>query len=450
MSGEALSRRATKQRAGFLEKTSPQKGFSLIELMVGMTIGFIALIVIVQTMSVFDAHKTTTTAAADAQENGLLALSAIERDIRRAGAGFNHKEGMRCQALYSYRQTRSGEGVPVPVGAAAPFPLVVEDGVVNDRVSVRVASYLEGGVAPTLLAEPMVITPGPALQFTVMRGFDFRGAPRPNTDDPPADIIMVVDGDAVRDAPTGADVVRCTLMQVSSVAVDAEGRSVITVQNGPVGKEPEFNAPHAFMAANNWPGFGTRTAAPYEENSRILRLGQTTLGGIVQTTYEINGNSGLQAVASGGSAVDGTEVLASDVVALQAQYGLSATPQSREITQWVNPSGPTWGSAALNPQGVSHVPSAVIDNRMRIKAVRIAVVARSGKREGDVVTTSCDENNAPAASNFGPCSWTDDSAASPAPAIDLRRAPGDTEWQHFRYRVYQTVIPMRNLLWPSL
>ena len=99
MSGEALSRRATKQRAGFLEKTSPQKGFSLIELMVGMTIGFITLIVIVQTMSVFDAHKTTTTAAADAQENGLLALSAIERDIRRAGAGFNHKEGMRCQAL---------------------------------------------------------------------------------------------------------------------------------------------------------------------------------------------------------------------------------------------------------------------------------------------------------------------------------------------------------------
>ena len=450
MSGEALSRRATRLRAGLQEQITPQRGFSLIELMVGMTIGFIALIVIVQTMSVFDTHKTTTTAAADAQENGLLALSAIERDIRRAGAGFNHNLGMRCQALYSYREARSGDGAPVRVGAAAPFPVVVEDGPVNDRVSVKVASYLEGGVAPTLLAEPMAITPGPALQFIVRRGFEFRGAPRPKTDDPPADIIMVVDQDPVRDAPTGADVVRCTLMQVSSVAVDPLGRTVITVQNGPPGKEPEFNAPHAFMAANNWPGFGARTDPPYEKNSRILSLGQTMLGGIVQTTYEINGNSGLQAVASGGSAVDGTEVLASDVVALQAQYGLSTTPQSREITQWVNPSGPTWGSAALNPQEDAPVPSAVIDNRMRIKAVRIAVVARSGKREGDVVTTPCAENNAPAASNHGPCSWTDDSAASPAPAIDLRAAPGDTEWQHYRYRVYQTVIPMRNLLWPSL
>lgn len=449
MSGEALYRRAARLRAGFLENPTMQRGFSLIELMVGMTIGFIALIVIVQTMSVFDAHKTTTTAAADAQENGLLALSAIERDIRRAGAGFNHDKAMKCQVLYSYLQIQSGQGMPAPVGDAAPFHVVVEDGAVNDRVTVKSASYLEG-VVPTLLSKEMEKTPGLALQFTVKRGFEFRGEPRPNSNDLPADLILVADKEPIRDMPTGADIVRCTLMQVSAVAVDTEGRTVLTVQNGPAGKEPEFNAPHAFMEANNWPGFGTRAVPSYVEGSRLFRLGPTTIGGVTQTTYEINANAGLQALVSGGRAAVATEVLASDVVALQAQYGISLTPQSREITQWVNPSGPTWGSAALNPQGGDFVPSAVIDNRMRIKAVRIAVVARSGKREGDVVTTSCAENNAPAGSNFGPCSWTDDSAANPAPAIDLRRAPGDTEWQHYRYRVYQTVIPMRNLLWPSL
>lgn len=447
------------EKGGFI-----QRGFSLIELMVGMTIGFIALIVIVQTMSVFETHKTTTTAAADAQENGLLALSAIERDIRRAGAGFNDPMVMKCQVFYSYLQTRSGQGMPAPVGAAAPFPVIVEDGAINDRITVKVASYLEG-VVPTPLAEnmaiipltPPILLPAPPvpaeyLQFVVNRGFEMRGEPRPNTDDPPADLIMVVNKEAVADIPAGNNLIRCSLMQVSAVAVDAMGRSVITVQNGPAGKEPEFNAPHNFMAANDWPGFGRR-APPlpsYAVGDLLFRLGSTALGGVMQTTYEINGDSGLQAVVSGGRAAVATEILASDVVALQAQYGLSATPQSREITQWVNPSGPTWGSAALNPQGVNNVPSAVIDNRMRIKAVRIAVVARSGKREGNVVTTPCAENNVPAASNHGPCSWTDDSAASPAPAIDLRTAPGDTEWQHYRYRVYQTVIPMRNLLWPSL
>ncbi len=34
------------------------------------------------------------------------------------------------------------------------------------------------------------------------------------------------------------------------------------------------------------------------------------------------------------------------------------------------------------------------------------------------------------------------------PRIDLRSAAGDTEWQHYRYKVYQTMIPLRNSLWP--
>ena len=445
MSRHTLGIRASGRRTRFQQSELEQRGFSLVELMVGMTIGFIALTVIVQTLSTFDAHKTTTTAAADAQENGLLALSAIERDVRRSAAGFNHPLLMSCQMLFSHYQSRSGVGAPVAVGAAAPLPVLVEDGAVNDRITLRAASYIEG-VVPTMLAEDMAVVAGPALQFVVARGFEFRGVPV-NAGDPPADLIMVVDREPVRDAPTGNDLVRCSLMQVSTIAVSPNDRSTITVQNGPAGKEPEYNATHAYMATNNWPGFGTRANARYIKDALLFRLGSTAAGGVLQTTYEINANGGLQAIISGAQAANTTEILASDVVALQAQYGISATRDSREITQWVNPSGATWGSAALSPASVTQT---VIDNRMRIKALRIAVVARSGKREGAVVTTECTENNAPAASNFGPCAWTDDTAANPAPAIDLRNAPGDTEWQHYRYRVYQTVIPMRNILWPEL
>ena len=100
-----MSRRPMKFQAAvrgrFSMSSAQQFGFSLIELMVGMTIGLIALLVIGQTLSVFDVHKTTTTAAADAQENGLLALSAIEQDVRRAAAGFNHPSLMRCQNSFS-------------------------------------------------------------------------------------------------------------------------------------------------------------------------------------------------------------------------------------------------------------------------------------------------------------------------------------------------------------
>ena len=49
-----------------------------------------------------------------------------------------------------------------------------------------------------------------------------------------------------------------------------------------------------------------------------------------------------------------------------------------------------------------------------------------------------------ATTNFGPCAWRDDST-NPGPIIDLR---GDPDWQHYRYKVYQTIIPLRNSIWP--
>ncbi|MEZ7910520.1 MAG: PilW family protein [Propionivibrio sp.] len=433
-------------RGRFSMSSAQQFGFSLIELMVGMTIGLIALLVIGQTLSVFDVHKTTTTAAADAQENGLLALSAIEQDVRRAAAGFNHPSLMRCQNLYSYYQERSGVGAPIAVGTAAPFPVLLDDGAVNDRITIRAASYLEGAVA-TLLSADMEKTADPALLFKVERGFALQGEPSPARPGEP-DLIVVADREAIFDAPTGNNVARCSLMQVSSITADSFGRSIVRVVNGPAGKNPEYNASHAFMENNNWPGFGSRSDAGYKKNDLLFRLGSTASGGVLQTTYQINASGSLEAQISGNQgAASRVEVLASDVVALQAQYGISATPSSQEVALWVNPSGATWGSAALNPAVVT---ASAIDNRLRIKAVRIAIVARSGMRDGGEVTTPCAENNAPAGSNFGPCAWTDDSAANPAPAIDLRSTPGDTEWQHYRYRVYQTVIPMRNILWPEL
>ena len=88
MSGQALITRARQGKGASWTGRWAHRGFSLVELMVGMVIGFITLAVIVQSLSVFEVHKTTTTAAADAQENGLLALSAIERDTRRAAAGY--------------------------------------------------------------------------------------------------------------------------------------------------------------------------------------------------------------------------------------------------------------------------------------------------------------------------------------------------------------------------
>lgn len=146
------------------------------------------------------------------------------------------------------------------------------------------------------------------------------------------------------------------------------------------------------------------------------------------------------AVVAGGLARDGV-VVVNDIVSLQAQYGISASPNSNQITQWVDATG-TWAFSNFDPPA----DKASVDNRNRIKAIRIAVVARSGNLEQESVTESCSstEDAAPT----GLCSWDATSAApsvaSPAPAIDLSNDP---KWQQYRYRVYDTIIPLRNPIW---
>ena len=264
------------------------------------------------------------------------------------------------------------------------------------------------------------------LELDVDRAYDLRGEPV-NANDPPADLVVVVN----------PDFGNCSLMRVSSKA-----GNVLSITNGPAGKANEYNAPIAYMTTNNWPGFGTRAGQNNYQGALVFRVGSVVLGGMRRATYSVDANNSLAASVAVTGAVVENSVVASEVVALQAQYGVSDTPQDKAITGWVNPSGATWGAAALRAN-----TAASVQNLQRIKAIRVAVVARSSQRDAAVVTAACTNNNA---TNYGPCSWTDDSATNPAPAIDLRATAADTEWQHYRYRVYQTVIPLRNLLWPDL
>ena len=53
---------------------SHRSGFTLIEIMIGLVIGMLLTLVIIQVMSVFEAQTRTTSGTADAQTNGGIAL----------------------------------------------------------------------------------------------------------------------------------------------------------------------------------------------------------------------------------------------------------------------------------------------------------------------------------------------------------------------------------------
>lgn len=135
------------------------------------------------------------------------------------------------------------------------------------------------------------------------------------------------------------------------------------------------------------------------------------------------------AVNNGNLEANGTPTIAG-IVNLQAQYGISGAVNSNQIIQWVDASAAPWNSAPL-----------AIADRNRIKAIRVAVVARNGQYEKDVVSTACSSTTT--AAPTGVCAW-EGTAASPAPTINLSN---DAHWDHYRYRVFETIIPLRNMVW---
>lgn len=65
------------------------QGFSLVEVMVGMVIGMLGIIVIMQMGTLFEGQKRTTTGGDDAQVAGALSLFGLQQVVQQAGYCFS-------------------------------------------------------------------------------------------------------------------------------------------------------------------------------------------------------------------------------------------------------------------------------------------------------------------------------------------------------------------------
>lgn len=131
-----------------------------------------------------------------------------------------------------------------------------------------------------------------------------------------------------------------------------------------------------------------------------------------QTTYSVDANKG--------ALLSGATELVDGIVSIQAQYGVAGGKNSNVVAQWVDPTGAYASGSVDSVAGLA--------SRQLIRAIRIAVVARSGLREKDDVTSNA-------------LNWA-------GGAIDIADLPG-ADPQKFRYRVFETVIPLRNIIWSS-
>lgn len=388
-----------------------QRGFSLVELMVGITIAMVVVLVILTVFSNFEEQKRQTTLSSDTQTSGAMAIFELEQAIRSAGAGVVSEDSFDCTpATTKSYYTRTGSSAvtvsPAPFFGNFMAPVVITNGASNasDTLEVRAGAPLVNAAPTELLSGDALLNTSTQIRVKRAEGF-------------PVGTVLLV-------AQSG----KCVVVEVTGLP-DSNEKRVLSIS--PAASGNTWNPTPTYKAANNWPEFGPTVANPAAAaaGTYVYAVGNLSRPATLRT-YSVNASNQLQVVNSQLTVADSTESLVGDVVSLQAQYGVSSAVGTQDIWHWVEPvaggANGDWGPANLDASKVK-----------RIKAIRLAIVVRSPKMEATNVTSTCTNN---AGANNGPCAW-EDTSADKAPLIDLS---GDANWRRYRYRVFQTVIPLRN------
>jgi type IV pilus assembly protein PilW len=364
---------------------APQRGVTLIELMVGMVIGLLATVVIAQVLVVSESQRRTTVSGSDAQVNGALALYAVQRDLQMAGYGLTSAiDGLGCEI----RAQRNGVNFTWRLA-----PVIITDGAAGAPDSLRVMSS-----AKTSYSVPARIVtdhPQQAANFFV------------NT------TLGIAERDVMLAVPKTIDANNwCSVFNVTNLGGNSQ---IIHNQSNANGNANATPGPW------NQPGGSTIfPTAGYPAGSYVVNLGQ-----FVTRDYGIGATHTLQLASfSTAAGAASTEDLFSDIVNLQAFYGKDS--DGNGVVDTYDTTTPTTRAGW-----------------QQVLGVRIAIVARSPKMEREAVTTTeplWDVGNAASVSGAAACGSSN--------CVTLK-VDGLPDWQRYRYKVYDSLVPLRNMLWRS-
>jgi type IV pilus assembly protein PilW len=349
-----------------------------------MVIGLLTVLVITQVMALAEGKRRTVSMGSDAQINGALALFSMQRDFEQAGAGtVSDQHSLGCTVNYKF-----GSGA---AGSFTLAPVVITDGASGapDTISVLQANT-------TSFSAPMLLT-GISLKadnhFTVASSL---GALAGN---------LMIAVPAIQDAAN-----QCSLFSVTNDA----SSSATTLSN--------TNVPHVVGSdAAQWNQNSIFPASGYANQSFLLNM-----GAMVYRTYSVSTTGNLQVAElspTNGTGLTTPKDLYPQIVNLQAMYGRD-THDTGTVDAYDNAT-PTTN-----------------DGWMHVLSIRVAVVARSNQYEKDVVTATAplwDVGGGISVAGATACN-----GGSQCIPLDVSTLP---DWQHYRYKVYDTIVPLRNVLW---
>jgi type IV pilus assembly protein PilW len=377
-------------------------GFSLVELLVSIVIGLLALVFATRMVANAEVNKQAAVGTSDSMQNGMLGLFSIEKDLSQAGWGLNDKLINGCDTTlhddngYALLSTTRNSVSVTPLTAA-----VIQSNGANPDV---IAIY--SGTAMSNTGMLRVATPYAAASGTIdvdRNPYGFNG-----TDN------VTAGGDVILVAPDNRGASKCALAQVSHAEAPATpgGQNQIVIAGGGANR---FNAGNLGLAFNSL-------------EARVFNLGPASQ--LSFHTWSLDrGFLQLRATNLAGASAAQVTVI-DNVVSLKAQYGLdrsaSFTPDSGlTVTEWSNTVGDADNDGVERPADYD-----------RVAAIRIAVVARSRTPEKP--------SGSPAV-----CTATPSLPTVFGGAISVNVAvTGDTvDWKCYRYRSFETIVPIRNSGW---
>jgi type IV pilus assembly protein PilW len=395
-----------------------QRGFSLIEVLVGLAIALIGIVVMFKVQDTWTRQQRAATSGGDAHIAGTVTAFQLERDLRGAGMGFGDSAYLGCDiAAKDTGRTLAFKFAPVVItnGAAG----------ASDTLTI-----LSGN------------SDMPSVTYQVTKS-----DPGTNTSDLKDVYAGLANGNLVVVTTPGMTPV-CRLLEVTSQNPNSNGRSV---GHNPAGSYTRTTQPPADrMNTSESSAVCTGTASPWTCAVRFIpappllasvytssgttygelrslgddpRLNVWTVDTVrsVLSRFDCLHDPGANSTCTSSTNLGD---IGEGVVNLQAQYGLD-TNSDGAVDVWQDATPASWA---------------------QVRMIRFALLVRGENYEKDNV--NLDTTVFPAVDRIptwagGGFTMTNLDGTTDAGAGNL----GVNNWRNYRYNVFEVTVPLRNMIW---
>lgn len=374
------------------------KGFTLIEIIVGMLITLIASLVIFQVLSISEGHKRSTTGGNDALQSGSYSTYMLHRIIQMGGSGFATVPSiMGCPLRVFYGGVQLTGSNSAYNTYPTPFKAIF-----NSAFASRSTAY-SLPIAPALIidggtgSDTIVTFSGQhaSLGTTLTPSSkDSTGMTLPSSTGLSAgDLLLLLDKDS-------SYTTNCDVVQVASVSGNY---ATITNSSGFTGPTGTADYSLSLIAAplGKAPTITSAPSYPYP-TLYAYAVGSDGQSSNALLVYDILRKE--------------MRSMTDNIYSMKAIYGVAATSSNQAVSQWVDASTTGWSASTITAANIE-----------LIRAVRIGLVVRNNVKEKAKPT--------------GLTSFTLFGDTSVSKTININTAD-----QYYRFKTFDITIPLRNMV----